>query len=47
MTEQQRIAYQSPCFEAEETRQPQFRRAYRVQGGALVSVILTLNIGQE
>jgi hypothetical protein len=47
MTEPQRIAYQSPCFLAEDARQPQFRRAYRLQEGILVSVLLTLNIGQE
>lgn len=46
MTKQQRIAYASPCFEAEETLKPEFHFA-ALMGGQPISVTLTANIGLE
>lgn len=46
MNRQQTIAYEHPCFEAEETAHPRFRHAGMVNN-VPISVILTLNIGLE
>lgn len=46
MKKWQKVAFGSPCFEAEECINQKFRRLF-VEGGCHVSVILTLNVGLE
>lgn len=45
-TTRQQIALDNPCFYAEETQHPRFGHLF-VLRGIPVSVILTLNIGEE
>ncbi len=45
-TTRQQVALDHPCYYAEETYDPRFKRLI-VLRGIPVSVILTLNIGEE
>jgi hypothetical protein len=47
MNQYQRIAYQHPCFEAEETANLRFFHTVPLNGGRWWSVGLTANIGLE
>jgi hypothetical protein len=40
------VAYQHPCYLAEETMDPRFSHLWTVDGST-VSLILTANIGEE
>jgi hypothetical protein len=42
----QQVAFEDPCFEAEETAKPKFKHYVEIQG-QLISIILTANIGLE
>jgi hypothetical protein len=46
MNDQQQAAHGSPCFHAEETAHPRFKR-YKRFGGRDLSVIVTANVGLE
>jgi hypothetical protein len=45
-TTRQEVALNNPCFYAQETGHPRFKRVI-VLRGIPISVILTLNIGEE
>ena len=47
MKDFQQIAYQHPCYEAEETLDPRFTRSGYVDARYYISVIFTANIGEE
>jgi len=46
MNQQQRIAITNPCEVAGQCSDPLYKRIYR-KGPYLVSVILTVNVGEE
>lgn len=46
MTNQQTIAYENPCIEAEQCQQQRYRSFARHKR-YMISVMLTVNVGEE